>query len=376
MLYGLTLYSQWGYNNDYASNVARYLTDVAPQAQPYLLLLLAWAWVAWMAWRRDDGARLLAAAALLFLPFALFIANRNLQLRDALPLIYLSYVALGLAAAWSVRAVAATLSHRAAEPALVAVAAALAAVFIVQQGGALRSGTLFASEDGDARSWDSAIVERNAGWMSANLPEGSRILSSRLYFSSLFVETGGRFEIDQLPTVRVDIDPARQDLLVPASNLFRWGETGLRPYRPGDDWLYLRQYPGKAYWIALSQRELMEYMGAREIDYVVLTGDDVTFSSLAYASYFSAHPAFRLIYHERATPADEFFVFRVDRSHLGTMPYPMTTSPSSLEALERETGMPRALIERRLGVPVRVTDAEAGLSQREELEAVSGILSR
>jgi hypothetical protein len=376
MLYGLTRYSQWGYDNDYASNVPRYLTDVAPQAQPYLLLLLAWVWVAWMAWRRDDGARLVAAAALLFVPFAMFIANRNLQLRDALPLVYLSYVAFGLAAAWSIRAVIHALSHRAAEPVLIALAVVLGGIFAVQQASTLRSGTLFASEDGDARSWGSAVVQQNAAWLSQNLPQGSRILSSRLYFSSLYVETGGRFEIDQMPTVRVDVDPSREGLLVPASNLFRWGETDVRPYRPGDDWLYLRQYPGKAYWIALSQRELMEYIGTREIDYVVLTGDDLSFSSVAYASYFSAHPAFTLIYHQRPNPADEFFVYRVDRAQLGTMPYPMTTSPSSFDALQRETGLPRSQIERLLGVPVRVSDAEAGLTQREELEAVSGVLSR
>jgi hypothetical protein len=185
------------------------------------------------------------------------------------------------------------------------------------------------------------------------------------------VNSGGRFYIHQMPTVRVDIDPERDGMLVPASNLFRWGESDVRPYRRGDDWLYLRQYPGKGYWIGMSQQELMEYIGSREIDYVTLTGDDGTFSSLAYASYFSAHPAFTLMYHERESHTDQFFVYGVDRTKLGTIDYAMTTSPGSYEALQRITGLTRAALEWKLGVPVRVTDVETGLTPREELEAIT-----
>jgi len=373
MLAGLTRYSEWGYNNDYVSNVPRYLTRIAPEAQPYLLLLSAWAWVAFAAWRRDNGARLIAAAALLFAPFALFIANRDLQLRDALPLIYLSYIALGLAAAWAIRALAATLSHRAAEPLLLGVLAVLGTVFATQQAFVFRNDNEAAASMGvQSASWDSEFVRENATWMTEHLPAGSRVLSSRLYFSSLDVRTDGRFRIHQMPTVRVDITPDRDHLLTPASNLFRWGESDVRPYRRGDDWMYLRRFPGKDYWIGMSQQELMEYIGARRIDYIVLTGDDATFSSLGYASYFTLHPAFTLLYHDEVSPSQQFFVYRVDRSRLGSIDYPLNINPSSFEALQRETGLAPAALEWTLGVRIRVSSMETGISPQEELEAVSG----
>jgi hypothetical protein len=196
------------------------------------------------------------------------------------------------------------------------------------------------------------------------------VLTSRLYFSSLHVNTDARFRIFQMPTVRVDVDPAANQLLAPRSNLFRWGEHDVRPYSEGDAWMYLRQYPGKDYWIAMSQGELMEYIAARQIDYVAVTGDDATFSPLAFASYFSAHPAFKLMYHDERSYADQFFVYRVDRSRLAVIDYPVTTSVASLDALQRETGLPAAALEWRLGASLRLTDLEAGLSAREELDAV------
>ncbi|HEY8172849.1 MAG TPA: glycosyltransferase family 39 protein, partial [Dehalococcoidia bacterium] len=99
VLYGLTAHSQWGYPNDYATNLPEYLTRVAPAAQPFLLIVLAWAWCMARACSGDERHRLIAISAILFGPFAVFIANRGLQLRDALPLVYLSYVVLGMAVA-------------------------------------------------------------------------------------------------------------------------------------------------------------------------------------------------------------------------------------------------------------------------------------
>jgi hypothetical protein len=255
---------------------------------------------------------------------------------------------------------------------LVGALAMLGVIFVVQQNAAFRDqNERLASIGIDASSWNNAFVRDNAAWMATHLPEGSHVLSSRLHFSSLHVNSGGRLYIHQMPTVRVDIDPARDGMLVPASNLFRWGEIEVRPYRRGDDWLYLRQYPGKEYWIALSQQELMEYIGTREIDYVTLTGDDGTFSSLAYASYFSMHPAFTLMYHQRHSHEEQFFVYGVDRAKLGSIDYAMTTSPASFDALQRHTGLTPAALEWRLGVPIRVSDVETGLTPREELEALS-----
>jgi hypothetical protein len=199
------------------------------------------------------------------------------------------------------------------------------------------------------------------------------VLSTRLYFSALHTETGGRFEIRQMPTVRVDIEPGSRGLLTPASNLFRWEDRSVRPPRTGDGWLYLRRFPGKGYWVGLRQEELLEYIVAHDIEYVVLTGEDVAFSTLQYADYFSAHPAFSLLHRLRASETDQFFAYAVDREKLARNIHSMAISRADLAALEREAGMSRAQIERAVGQPIRVTDMERGLSQREEWAAVSGI---
>ncbi|MEX2225016.1 MAG: hypothetical protein WEB52_01050 [Dehalococcoidia bacterium] len=372
VLYGLEASAGWKADVAYFRTVPDYLLTVAPQAQPYFALALAWPWLAWRAARGDESARLIFAFATLFLAFTMHAANRALQLRDALPLVYLSYLALGLAAAWGVKALARTLAHRTAEPLLMTSLAVLGTIFVVQQGSTFRDENVAAAAMGvDAGSWDNEFVRENAAWMSAHLPAGSHVLTSRLYFTSLHVQTDARFRLYQVPTVRVDVDASAREMLTPRSNLFRWGEHDVRPYARDDRWLYLRQYPGKAYWIALSQGELMDYVAAREIDYVTVSGDDVTFSPLAYASYFSAHPAFELIYHDARSAADQFFVYRVDRARLGIIDYPMTTSASSYDALQRESGLTPPSLAGKLGVPVRLSDLEAGLSPREEQAAVT-----
>ncbi len=375
MLYGLTRYSSWGYPNDYWSSVPRYLTSVAPAAQPFFLIVAAWAWLAWRAvTRRDDASRLIAGAALLFAPFALFAANRGLQLRDALPLVYLSYLVLGIAVADGLRALRGAIREPAGEVLL------FAALIAVSAGFALHEASTFLSENerastGDVRadSWDNPFARDIAAWMDANLPAGAHVLTSRLYFSSLHVNTQARFEIRQMPTVRVNVDPEREGLLAPRSNMFRWGDLDQRPGRPRDQWLYLGQFPGKGYWVGLSQQELLEYIAAHDIDYVVLTGDNVVFSSIAYADYFSAHPAFKLVHAEGVSPANQLFVFSVDRSALRPVAHSTVVAPATLAALQRETGLPATEIERRLGTPLRVTDADHGLSDRERRAAIAGI---
>jgi 4-amino-4-deoxy-L-arabinose transferase-like glycosyltransferase len=371
LLYGLEQQSGWKADAAYVHTVPRYLLDVAPLAQPYFALALAWVWLAWRAARADDAARLILAAASLFIAFVLHAANREAQLRDALPLVYLSYVALGLATAWGVQKLSVLLAHRAAEPLLITMLAVLGAIFVVQQGAAFRDENVAATEVDGASSWDSEFVVKNAAWMSEHLPEGSRVLSSRLFFSSLHVNSEARFHIYQMPTVRVDIDPSTESFFVPRSNLFRWGEHEVRPYETGDEWLYVRQYPGKDYWIALSQGELMDYIEHRDIEYVTVSGDDMTFSPLAYALYFSAHPAFDLIYHDARSATEQFFVYRVEPSRLGIVDLPIMTSASSRDSLQRETGMTLTALERRLGQPLQLTDLEAGFSPREEQDAVS-----
>lgn len=373
LLVGLTVYSSWGYPNNYAETVPRYIATVTPAVQPYFLVVIGWVWVAALAFRRDDNARLIAAVALLFFPFALFIANRDLQLRDVLPLIYLSYIVLGIVTA----AVVGFLRRFLSEPAghwLVGAGLALLAVTF-----ALQQATVFRIENDERSfvgvrpdSWDSPFVRDIAAWMNEHLPDGSRVLSSRLYFSSLHTETDARFEIRQIPTVRVDVDEDGERLLVPRSNLFRWGDADLRVGDASDQWLYLRQFPGKAYWVALSQQELLEYIDTHEIEYVVLTGEDVAFSSLAYASYLTAHPAFELVAHQILSAGDQLYVYAVRESaRLEPMPHSLVINPYSAAQLA-DAGVPVNEVSERLGVPVRVTDQEGGLSQREYEAALAG----
>jgi 4-amino-4-deoxy-L-arabinose transferase-like glycosyltransferase len=377
LLYGLTRYSSWPYPNDYLSSVPDYLSSVAPQAQPYLLLALAWPVVAWRAQRGDEPSRTVVLAALLFAPFALFIANRGLQLRDALPIVYLSYVALGVAAATLLPRLRAVLDVPHANALLYAGVAFAGIAFAVHQAGVFRAENDEAASIGvRADNWDSSFVRDIAGWMSSNLPEGANVLSSRLYFSSIHTETEGRFHIRQMPTVRVDVTRSPNSetpLLVAKSNLFRWEDEAVRPTQPDDSWLYLRRFPGKGYWVGLRQEELLEYIVAHEIDFVVLTGEDVAFSTLQYADYFAAHPAFTLLYRMRASSSDQFFAYAVDRQMLFHNFHSTAISESDLAALEQQSGLSANEIEGALGTPLRVTDFERGLSTREEWGAISGI---
>jgi len=156
---------------------------------------------------------------------------------------------------------------------------------------------------------------------------------------------------------------------VPESNLFRWEDGDVYPPAASDTWLRLRQFPGKNYWIGLRQQELLAYIVEHEIDYVVLTGDDGTFSSLHDASYFGAHPAFTLVHWAGETPAEQLYVYAVDREALFVKEHWTSISPADAAALERESGMSIDLVAWTLGTPVRVTDGERGLSPREELAA-------
>jgi 4-amino-4-deoxy-L-arabinose transferase-like glycosyltransferase len=371
LVYGLTAFSTWPYPNDYLSTVPRYMLQVAPQMQPFFLIVVAWGVVAWQAVRGDERARLLVVAAALFTPFAIVAANRWLQLRDALPLVYLSYVALGVGAGTAWAACRRFLEEGgAAVPILFAATAAAAVGFATHEYLVFdRAQVREASAREQAGSWDSPYTRDTADWMEANVPDGAHVLTSRLYFSGLHVQTEGRYRIDQLPTVRVSIDGAQEPLIQARSNLFRWGEPDLRRTTAEDTWLNLQQFPGKSYWVGLNQHELLSYIGARQIDYVVLTGDDVAFSSNSYAAYFTGHPAFELLGTIEGTGSDRMFAYRVDRLQLQSITHATTINPRDAAALVAELGMPLDEIERRLGTPLRVTDVDDGLSAR-EVEAV------
>ena len=366
LLYGLTRYSTWPYPNHYFTTLPDYLMTVAPAAQPFLLLALSWPLIGFLAWRRDEGARLMIVAAAMLLPFAVFAANRGLQLRDALPLVYLSYVALGAASTLVATRAGEFVSEERTRVALAALCIVAAALFAVHQAVSFRADAQASSSVGlRSDSWDSPFVRNAAHWMHANVPAGSRVLSSRLYFSSLHVRTEGRYEIRQLPTVRVDVDAQRPGVLQPASNLFRWGETDVRAPSPDESWIYLRQFYGKGYWVALSEEELLAYIDEQAIDYIVLTGEDVAFSSLQLALSLSRNPAFTLLQHEAASASDQLFVYAIDRARLAPISHDLAITPYDLNALEQRTDLNPSQLGSLIGTPIRRTDLDFGMSAAE-----------
>ena len=155
--------------------------------------------------------------------------------------------------------------------------------------------------------------------------------------------------------------------------MFRWEDSRIYPSAPTDSWLLLRQFPDKNYWIGLRQQELLAYLVAHKIEYIVLTGDDGAFSSLHYASYFSGHPGFRLLHTSAQSPAEQVFVYGVDRDGLFVKEHSTAISPADASALERESAMSIEAIAAALGTPIRITDGERGLSPQEERAARMGI---
>jgi hypothetical protein len=137
--------------------------------------------------------------------------------------------------------------------------------------------------------------------------------------------------------------------------MFRWEDHRLRPAQANEPWLYVRRYPLKGYYVALSERELLRDLRERRIDYLVLTGEDAGYSSLTYLDYFLANPAFSLL-HVDQRPTGSAYIFRVDRQRLAPHPYQAVVSGETLQALSRETGLSEQELTSRIdadGVTVR-----------------------
>jgi hypothetical protein len=161
-------------------------------------------------------------------------------------------------------------------------------------------------------------------------------MSGRLYYSQLYALTGARNPWWQLPTVRVDLD-GTPPALERASTLFRWEDNEL-PSGEGAPWLYLRRYPEKGYYIALSERDLIASLREHRIGYLVLTGDDAGFSSLSLLPYFQDHPAFREIESFVGDDANQVHVFEVTPAALELTSPPLRVSRETADALERRLG--------------------------------------
>lgn len=323
----------WPFPHDYVHTVPRYLWEVArPDTEPWPLIVAAVAWVAVKAPRHQE-ARLLALALVLYLPFGLLVANRWLQQRDLLPMMYLAYVAVGGLVADAARRarIQGTL------PAIAVVAAAGYAVFASQQTKAL----LAEQESYDSTAvtqddWDNPLTHDLAEWISSNIPAGAPLMSSRLYYSHLYVLDRGQHPIVQLPTVRVEPRPGETPLLRPMSTMFRWEDHRMRPQSAEPRWLYVVRYPVKRYYIALSEWDLLRDIRERGIQYVVLTGEDAGYSSLSYLDYFLNNPGFTLVHRDERSPGNAAYVFRVDRSRLAERAYQARTTMETLDALARE----------------------------------------
>jgi 4-amino-4-deoxy-L-arabinose transferase-like glycosyltransferase len=334
--------TSWEYPADYISTIPAYVADIVmPNLQPFALVAAGWLWLLYRAVRGDRASTLVVVAATCLLPFAFVFANRGLALRDGLPLVYLSYVAVGALAVavvdWG-RRLARDEEMRWAGP------AALGVVLVVTAGVALL-GFGRVSRDANAggleRDWDNVLAHDIAGWLEANVPAGTPVMSTRLYYSHVYFLNDGAYPIHQLPTTLVAIDPAAERPLSRRSTLFRWEPAP--PDRPNDSWLYLTRYPVKDYYVGLAENDLLDELRGRDIEYVVVSLTDAGFSSPSFLPYFEANPAFSLVYSREVSESDRAYIYRVDRALLAPRGEPARVTERAFAGLEAELGSAEAV---------------------------------
>jgi 4-amino-4-deoxy-L-arabinose transferase-like glycosyltransferase len=347
---GLEAHSGWDFASDYFRTVPDYTTSVlASWLRPLPLIALSWGYVGYRAIRGSLSDRVLLLALLLLLPFALFVANRSLHVRDVLPLVYLSYVALARSgvdfARWAADAL-----KRAANPLLgPALAAALLVLafgwFVVaEQQRLVAAVDAFEPNAVQEDNWGNPLAQQTASWIETNVAPGMPIMSSRLYYSHVFFLTGARYPTWQVPTVRVDFRN-NPHALARTNTMFRW-EDHLMPAGPAEPWLYLRRYPTKGYYIALSERDFLDGLREHSIGYLVLSGNDGGFSSLSLLPYAEAQAGFALEQSFEADANNQVHIFRVDAEALRPVALPAAVSQGTLDALQAQLGPEaRALLE-------------------------------
>lgn len=371
--------TSWPFPKNHIHAVPDYLRTVAASNSPPWPLVAAG--VAWLLCRvgRDQWARLLVLALVLYLPFALFVANRFFEYRDLLPMLYIAY--LGAAA---LAATALQWMSRESNVGLTAAAAvvALGAIGFMQTQELIQERLPYDTDTVSERNWDNAMVESLATWVHENVPEDTGIMSSRVYFSQLYVLDEAQHPIYQLPTVRVAPPTAEMPFLRPITTLFRWEDHRLEPSRADERWLYVHRYPSKLYYVALSEHDLLRDIRERSIDFLVVTGEDAGFSSFSYLDYFRDHPAFELVYADQRSSVSGAFVYRIDRRLLTSQPYQAVVSPETLAALSTEwEGASRDAITEAIdpdGVNIRSGGVPGGLTFAEAPSEgpASGISSR
>ena len=326
----------WPLPKEHWRTVPQYLWQIAAaNSQPWPLLALG---VLWLLSRADidRAARFLVLGLVLFLPFALFVANRDFAYRDVLPMLYLAYIGgAGLAVA---------LLRWAAERAGVlmvagAVVVGLVVFGLVQTDELLNERVPYDRAAVTQTNWDNPMVYAAASWLHENVPPGERIMASRLYFSHLYVLDEGRHPIDQLPTLRIEANGGETPLLTRVTTLFRWEDYRMGPAHEDERWLYVRRNPIKTYYIGLSEWDLLRTIEEREVGYLVITGEDAGFSSFTYLDYFEENPAFTLVYTDRPSSANGVYIYRIDREQLALRDYQAAVSEETLAALANELGL-------------------------------------
>ena len=101
----------------------------------------------------------------------------------------------------------------------------------------------------------------------ANIPRGTPIMSSRLYFSQLYLRTGARYPIAQLPTVNVVPLAGALPYLQARSTLFRWEDRLLPAPQQETHWISVDAYSSKHYFTALSEDDLLREITRRQDGY-------------------------------------------------------------------------------------------------------------
>lgn len=323
--------TSWSFPREHWSTVPRYLWSVAaPNTQPWPLVALGVAWLGWRSWK-DPAARLLALALALFVPLALWIGNRDLAYRNLLPMAYIAYVGAGAVAARALQQAA----ERSSAFVWVVATLGLAVVALVQTHELQKQSLSYDNLAVDQSSWDNPLVHDSAAWLGENVPPGAGVMSSRLYFSHLYVLDRAAHPIYQLPTVRVEPEGGGTLRLRPMTTLFRWEDHRLAGHDQVD-WIYLHRYPKKGYYIGLSEQDLLGDLRERSVEFLVLTGKDAGFSSFAYIDYFLEHPAFELVHVDLRDDRNGVYIFRVHRDRIATRPYQAVVTPEALAGLGAE----------------------------------------
>lgn len=296
---------------DYAHTLPHWLLHVfGTSVEPSPLIALAWVYVVYEAARGEASTRALALVASLSLPLLIFVANRGWEPREVLPLVYLSYLALG----WATMDAGAKLARRWPKRERYAAAAGLVTALALIAGfvSGWNPGSSIGANDAAILDW-TGPQEREASALLDSLPGGSVVISSRLYYSQLYVDHDGRLTVRQLPTLGVRF-AAGDSTARPFGALLRYDDAAVDVHAPRH-WIYLREHAERDYAIGLAEEDLLSSIEESHAGYILLSGDDAGFSALSYLPYFESNPAFRLV-GSTGEGAVRSYLFAIDRDHL------------------------------------------------------------